>query len=203
MRVKWSDEERADEWRLEWLSSRPRSNDDELRQLSRLTCRQCKRDLLKGAPFVTLALPDNELDELADNFFCHLHNHDHEHEHEHEHSHDAAPHGSKDAAGEDLTNVLNPLRDKRVLRRAVLRNATVFVTNRNHLESPHLLLEEEHNETEKRRHLTRLRCASCSFVIGYKGARRKPKRTKILSAIKCLRKSKCLFFFVCDFSTSK
>ena len=44
-------------------------------------------------------MPETEIDELADNFFCHLHDHGHEH---HDNDHD-------DTKLADLISSLNPL----------------------------------------------------------------------------------------------
>lgn len=100
-----------------------------------------------------LKLPDNDLDELADNFFCHLHDHDHKTCDEPtltciDHKEDE----------EDLTNTLNPLRDTSKLRKSVLGNLTVYTLNQNHLNPESLKVIDK----------TMLKCSQCKFNIGYK-----------------------------------
>jgi hypothetical protein len=89
-------------------------------------------------------LPDNELDELADNFFCHLHEHCHEENHENSHKE------------EDLTNVLNPLRNSANLRRSVLENKTLLVLNERHLNANSIDVSND-----------LIKCSKCKFNIGY------------------------------------
>ena len=101
--------------------------------------------------FLVLSLPDNELNELADNFFCHLHDHCHangddDNLDDHQHS------------NEDLTNELNPLRNRKV-RKSVLENQTVLVLNENHLDMAKLIVDEKNQ----------LICANCNYCLGYKG----------------------------------
>ena len=95
--------------------------------------------------FVVLQLPDNELDELADNFFCHLH------EHSHEEHHEENPHKE-----EDLTNVLNPLRNPTNLRRSVLENKTILVLNERHLNANSIDVSTD-----------LIKCRKCKFNLGY------------------------------------
>lgn len=102
--------------------------------------------------FLVLSLPDNELNELADNFFCHLHDHCHAAnenlDHDHQHSN-----------AQDLTDELNPLRNGKI-RKSVLENQTVLVLNENHLDMSKLALVNDKNE---------LICSGCNYSIGYKG----------------------------------
>ena len=104
--------------------------------------------------FLVLSLPENELNELADNFFCHLHDHCHETNDSHQHDDD---HQSDHA--EDLTNELNPLRNRK-LRKSVLENQTIFVLNESHLDLSKLNLIETKSD---------LICANCNYNLGYKG----------------------------------
>ena len=96
-------------------------------------------------------MPDNELDELADNFFCHLHDHSHkDHEHE-QHCHD---HESNE---KELIDSLNPLRNIAKLRKSILENDIFMVLNKNHLGMNSIRDEEG-----------ALKCSLCSFNIGFK-----------------------------------
>ncbi len=90
-------------------------------------------------------MPETEIDELADNFFCHLHDHGH-HEH-HDNDHD-------DTKLADLINSLNPLNK---LRKSILENRTIFILNENHLDLKKLTLNE-----------TNIICSKCNFKLGYK-----------------------------------
>jgi hypothetical protein len=101
-------------------------------------------------------MPDNELDELADNFFCHLHDHGHYCESSHN---EASKPNAADSTSEDLTNLLNPLRDTSKLRKSILANSTVFMLNNNHLDP--MSIQNEDNSV--------IKCSVCKFNIGYKG----------------------------------
>jgi hypothetical protein len=99
-------------------------------------------------------MPDNEIDELADNFFCHLHDHDHNHNH-----HDFDMNNCKET---DLTSVLNPLRDTAKIRKSILSNVTTYLLNeKNHIETKLISIDEEN--------LT-IRCSNCQFNIGFKSS---------------------------------
>jgi hypothetical protein len=115
-------------------------------QLKQLKCLSCKKSILKGekeASFRLLNLPENDADELADNFFCHLHDHN-------DHS-----------DNEDLISSLNPLRTSgKKLRKSVLNGLTVLILNENHLALNSLQLDEAERL---------LKCSSCSHTVGYKG----------------------------------
>lgn len=91
-------------------------------------------------------MPENDMDELADNFFCHLHDHDH-HEVDAHHEHTSI----------DI-NALNPLRDNEKRRKSILDSLNVFILNETHLNLEEVDLDEA-NE---------LKCKSCSFKIGQK-----------------------------------
>lgn len=93
-----------------------------------------------------LNLPENDSEELAENFFCHMHDHSHEHEHEHGHI-------------TDLTEVLNPLRHENVRRKSVLINRTVLILNQSHLDLA--LVRTTHNFD--------VQCSTCNFNVGYQG----------------------------------
>lgn len=97
--------------------------------------------LVRG--FNLLSMPESELDELADNFFCHLHDCDHHHDH--------------DKPETDLTNVLNPLRNAQKLRKSVLYNSTLFVLNINHVSLESIVSNENS-----------INCSNCKFNLGYR-----------------------------------
>ena len=92
-----------------------------------------------------MQLPENEISELADNFFCHLHSHGHE-----EHSHHS---------DEKLIDSLNPLIIKKdqVLRKSILQSETLFILNTNHL-NPNQINEINSS----------LSCNNCGYNVGYK-----------------------------------
>ncbi|CAF0744205.1 unnamed protein product [Brachionus calyciflorus] len=118
----------------------------DLIEINSIKCLVCQNEILnKSQKFTLLKLPDNDLDELADNFFCHLHSHDH--------NHNTCDHES----GEDLTNILNPLRDSNKLRKSILGNMTILILNLNHLDTNGV--KEENLD---------LKCSSCGFNLGYK-----------------------------------
>ncbi len=125
-------------------------------ELTSLSCLKCSNKLIKSfaKPFTVLPLPDHELDELADNFFCHLHDHNHNVS-ECDDQHD-------EEAKEDLTNILNPLRDKYQLRKSILSNISVFILNKYHLDESDRSLTHDSNTNE-------IKCSHCSFELGYKG----------------------------------
>ncbi len=100
-------------------------------------------------------MPDNELDELADNFFCHLHDHNHNDACEESHSHES----TNETAAEDLTNILNPLRDTSKLRKSILVNSTLFMLTNNHIDHESIKVEEN----------LAIKCSTCKFNLGYKG----------------------------------
>ena len=102
-----------------------------------------------------LALPDNELDELADNFFCHLHDHSGEHD---EHGENGCSHSTSKEC--NLLESLNPLRDISKLRKSILASPTLFVMNENHLRLDVLKLNNEN---------LNISCGNCAYNIGYKG----------------------------------
>lgn len=89
-------------------------------------------------------MPENDLEELAENFFCHLHDHSHNHDHHNEH---------------DLSDELNPLRDANRLRKSVLSSRTILVLNKNHIRPESLKLDDDG---------LNLLCSNCSHIIGYK-----------------------------------
>ena len=101
-----------------------------------------------------LPLPENELDELADNFFCHLHDHCHSGLSHTAHS------AHEDHHEEDLTNTLNPLRNPTKPRKSILANKTLLVLNTNHLHLASICMEDENKK---------IKCSSCKFNIGYRG----------------------------------
>lgn len=101
---------------------------------------------LSKTKHTVLTMPDNELDELADNFFCHINDNCHGHsDHKHEEG--------------DQTNALNPLRNPNTLRKSILLNNSVFILNENHLNFESIKLENDN----------KIRCSKCSFNIGYRG----------------------------------
>jgi predicted enzyme involved in methoxymalonyl-ACP biosynthesis len=108
-----------------------------------------------------LPLPDNELDELADNFFCHLHTHEHNHDEQNDKQ-------SENISEPDLLNSLNPLAfslnsSKLISRMSVLFNRTLFILNQNHLNS---------NDISKwyTQENSIVTCPECSWVIGYRSS---------------------------------
>ncbi len=121
------------------------------KELESLCCFRCKNYFVRASEkkFPILPLPDHEIDELADNFFCHLHDHDHNQNCEgHEN---------------DLTNELNPLRDRSQMRKSVLSSLTLFVLNKNHLDkslTDSIVHDPKVNE---------IKCNKCLFEIGYRG----------------------------------
>ena len=100
-------------------------------------------------------MPDNELDELADNFFCHLHDHNHNEENV------CATHNHRNSNTdeEDLTNILNPLRDTKKLRKSILVNSNLYLLNDNHIQNSSLKMEDDN----------KIKCSDCLFNIGYRG----------------------------------
>ena len=94
-------------------------------------------------------MPDNELDELADNFFCHLHDHSHKAHEQHCHDHESNE--------KELIDSLNPLRNIAKLRKSILENDIFMVLNKNHLGMNSIRDEEG-----------ALKCSLCSFNIGFK-----------------------------------
>ncbi len=132
-----------------------------IKELTSLKCFLCRSNLLRPSEeliesrcHTVLSLPENEMDELADNFFCHLlgtcgHGH--------------ACLGKKHAA---IRESLNPMRETlRSLRRSVLAGPTLFVLNENHLNLGYITVSKEDSLD--------VFCANCSNSIGYKG---KPSR---------------------------
>lgn len=90
-----------------------------------------------------MPLPDNEANELADNFFCHLHSHGDEHDH-----------------SNNLVDSLNTLSlNTKMLRKSILEGLTVYVLNENHLNMDLIKLNN----------LMDLKCSKCDYRIGYKG----------------------------------
>jgi hypothetical protein len=94
-------------------------------------------------------MPENDMDELADNFFCHLHDHDHFEGNTH---HDHVHHEAVDI------NALNPLRDIQKQRKSVLDNLNILVLSDTHLNLEQVEIDEA----------SELKCKSCSFKIGHK-----------------------------------
>jgi hypothetical protein len=94
--------------------------------------------------FVVLEFPDNELEELADNFFCHLHDHT---------NNKGCSHQEK-----SLIDSLNPLRED-ILRKSILENITFYLMNENHLNIDSLNVNNEN---------LNITCKNCSSIIGYK-----------------------------------
>lgn len=88
-------------------------------------------------------MPENDLEELAENFFCHMHDHSH---------------GQGDHGHTDLTDELNPMRNVNKLRRSVLSSRTFFILNSNHVLDASIFTDDMSN----------LLCSRCSHVIGYK-----------------------------------
>lgn len=125
------------------LISRPNylvPNRQEFNFLTSIKCLNCQVEILNDKScFNYLKLPENDLDELADNFFCHLHDHNHNKCHV-----------------EDLTNALNPLRDNKQLRKSILGSLTLLILNSNHL-CP---------DSVKKENLD-LKCSKCLFTLGY------------------------------------
>ena len=87
-------------------------------------------------------MPDNELEELEDNFWCH--NHDHKHEHDHDHG-----------ASHNETN-----EDRYKFKKSILFNNTTLLVNENHVNFDNLSISSEDNITVK--------CSKCFFKIGFK-----------------------------------
>lgn len=92
--------------------------------------------------WTVLDMPENDLEELAENFFCHMH------EHSDGHKEDQV----------DLTNELNPLRDANKQRKSILSSKTAYVLNRNHIKPESIRNDDRSN----------LLCSNCSHIIGYK-----------------------------------
>lgn len=92
-------------------------------------------------------MPENEISELADNFFCHLHSHCAE---EHTHS-----------SSELLIDSLNPLiiKKEQKLRKSILENQTLLIMNENHLNLDKIKVDKES---------LAISC-SCGYNIGYIG----------------------------------
>jgi hypothetical protein len=127
-----------------------------INELTSLSCFKCRAKLIKSLskPFAILPLPDHELDELADNFFCHLHDHNH--------NVSQCSDQHSDEIKEDMTNILNPLRDKYQIRKSILSNMSVFVLNKYHLDGYDNSFIHEINTNE-------IKCSQCMFELGYKG----------------------------------
>lgn len=132
-------------------------------ELSQLMCSMCKTNLLKplddledvaaNKKYKVLRMPDNEIDELADNFFCHLLDHCSEHS---EHACDKN-NSSKES---DIRNSLNPLRETlKTLRKSILDSITLFVMNENHLDLGKVKVNTE---------TLKITCNKCSYNVGYK-----------------------------------
>ncbi|RNA23521.1 hypothetical protein BpHYR1_009871 [Brachionus plicatilis] len=112
----------------------------ELSFITSIKCLTCRSDILKDPScFNYLKLPENDLDELADNFFCHLHDHNHNKCHE-----------------QDLTSALNPMRENKQPRKSILGNLTLLVLNSTHLNA----------ESVKQDSLD-LNCSKCMSNFGY------------------------------------
>ena len=94
-------------------------------------------------------MPENDMEELAENFFCHMHDHNHNHSEDiHEHS--------EHSGHADLTDELNPLRNVSKLRKSILSARTFFILNTNHIGS----VSTETNGD--------LICTNCSQAVGFK-----------------------------------
>lgn len=112
----------------------------EINLVTSIKCLSCQEEILNNKScFNYLKLPENDLDELADNFFCHLHDHNH-----------------NKCDEEDLTNALNPLRDNKHLRKSILGSFTLMILNSNHLCT----------DSVKKDNLD-IKCSSCLSIIGY------------------------------------
>lgn len=126
------------------LISKPSCSSTVLKEpssISSIKCSACHAEILKENDcFNYLKLPENDLDELADNFFCHLHDHNHNKCHE-----------------EDLTNILNPMRDNKHLRKSILENLTLIILNSNHIK-----LESVKEDSFD------LKCSQCLSNLGYR-----------------------------------
>lgn len=97
-------------------------------------------------------MPDNEIDELADNFFCHLLDNCSEHS-----GHTCEKDSTKE---NEIRNSLNPLRETlTTLRKSILDNITLFIVNENHLD-----VEKIHFNSEN----FQISCKKCSYNVGYK-----------------------------------
>lgn len=141
------------------LVNKETANKNGLAELTMLMCSMCKTNLLKpvdnleNKKYQVLRLPDNEIDELADNFFCHLHSHST--------GHSCDSDSTKEAV---LRDSLNPLREtSKQMRKSILDNATIFVLNENHLQTEFIKLNEEHLS---------FACSNCNYTLGYKEIKR-------------------------------
>jgi len=93
---------------------------------------------------------EGEMDELADNFFCHLL------------GTCGGGHACLGTKNAEVRESLNPMRETATsLRRSVLASPTLFVLNENHL-APGRLTVSQHD-------CLQVSCANCSHTLGYKG----------------------------------
>ena len=100
-----------------------------------------------------MPLPENEADELADNYFCHLHDHCHGDDQGHE------EHGNHEHLS-DLIKSLNPINANDKLRKSILEGPTLFILNKTHLNLSLIRFDEKSMDVS---------CRNCDYRIGYKG----------------------------------
>jgi hypothetical protein len=98
-----------------------------------------------------LPLPENEADELADNYFCHLHDHGHGHECNEE--------NEKHENLVELIKSLNPISGNQKLRKSILEGSTILILNQTHLNSELIKINEKNLD---------ILCRNCNYRIGYK-----------------------------------
>lgn len=87
------------------------------------------------------------MEELAENFFCHMHDHNHNEPGDEHESHET-----------DLTEELNPLRNSNKLRKSILNARTFLILNTNHIKIETFRVEKN----------LELLCANCSHSLGFK-----------------------------------
>ena len=83
-------------------------------------------------------MPDNELEELEDNFWCH----NHEHSHDHDESPEAHEH-----------------EDKYKSKKSILFNNTTLLVNKNHVDVNNLIISSDQ---------VMIKCFDCNYKIGFK-----------------------------------
>jgi hypothetical protein len=127
---------------------------DHFNYINKAKCLFCQNTLLNtntNENFTLLHMPDHDLHELEDNFWCHKHDHSHEHENENEnHEHDLS---SKHAKNHENDNMI-----KKYLRKSILHNKTLILINDNHVNLEAILISDD---------LKSIKCSKCNYNLGY------------------------------------
>lgn len=92
-------------------------------------------------------MPDHDLHELEDNFWCHKHDHEHEHE---DHEQIVSDKNSKKHENNEII--------KKHLRKSILHNKTMILINDNHAELKAFSLSDN---------LKSIKCLKCNYNLGY------------------------------------